>query len=284
MLKSYFQLVRISGIFTAFSNVFLGFFVFSESTVNWIEIFPLLTTSGFLFLSGMALNDYFDYHIDKNERHDRPLPSGRIRRKIALYLGVVFFVAANISASFIGFQTIIVSTVMTILILAYDIKLKNIKIIGILNLSSIRFLNVVLGSTVFLFNFEIILISVPIGIFIAGISILAKTESSIYLRRTKITNLIFVLFTVVYVVILTYDTEFVHWLILGIFVIVNCLPWIIFKEKSNKVIQKIVTIQLLSIPILDGVLVMAFSNVFFAIMTVSMIFPAYVILQRIYFT
>ncbi len=284
MMKSYFQLIRFPGIFTAFSNILLGFFIYSEFVVNWFDLFPLLATSGFLFLAGMTLNDYFDYNIDKNERPDRPLPSGKISRKIALYLGLTLFVAANISAFFVGFQAVIISIIMTILIFAYNIKLKNIKTLGILNLSSIRFLNVILGSSIVLFNFEIIWISVPIAIFVAGISILAKTESSLYSRKAKITNLILILFTIVYVIVLTHDKGFTHWLILGMFVIVSYLPWMIFKEKSSKTTQKIVTIQLLSIPILDGILVMAFSNILFAIVTLSMIFPAYIILRKLYLT
>ena len=284
MIKSYFQLVRFPGIFTAFSNILLGFFIYSEFVVDWLVLFPLLATSGFLFLAGMALNDYFDYNADKNERSSRPLPSGQISRKTALCLGLALLAAANISAFFVGFQAVMISVIMTILIFAYDIKLKNIKILGILSLSSIRFLNVILGSSVVIFNFEIIWISIPIAIFVAGISILAKTESSVYSRKAKITNLILVLFTIVYVVILTHDMGFTHWLILGAFVIVSYLPWMIFTEKSPKTTQKIVTIQLLSIPILDGILVMAFSNVVFAIVTISMIFPAYVILRKLYLT
>lgn len=284
MIKSYFQLVRFPGIFTAFSNILLGFFLSSEFIVDWFNLFPLLAASGFLFLAGMTLNDYFDYKIDKNERPDRPLPSGKISRKAALYLGIALFIAANISASFVGFQAIMISIIMTILILAYDIKLKNIKTIGILNLSSIRFLNVILGSSMVLFNFEIIWISIPITIFIAGISTLAKTESSIYPRTAKIINLVLVLFTISYVIVLTYDAGFTHWLVLGVFVIVNYLPWMVIKEKSSKTTQKIVTIQLLSIPILDAILVMAFSNVVFAIVTLSMIFPAYVALRKLYLT
>ncbi|MBI2128314.1 MAG: UbiA family prenyltransferase [Nitrosarchaeum sp.] len=284
MIKSYFQLVRFPGIFTAFSNVFLGFFIYSEFVGDWLVLFPLLATSGFLFLAGMTLNDYFDYNIDKNERPRKPLPSGKISRKTALCLGLALLATANISAFFVGFQAVIISVIMTILIFAYDIKLKNIKILGILNLSSIRFLNVILGSSAVTFNSEIILVSIPIAIFVAGISILAKTESSVYSRKAKIANLILVLFTIVYVVILTHNMVFTHWLILGVFAVVSYLPWMIFIEKSPKITQKIVTIQLLSIPILDGMLVMAFSNIVFAIVTISMIFPAYIILRKLYLT
>ena len=284
MIKSYFQLVRFPGIFTAFSNIFLGFFIYSEFVVDWLVLFPLLTTSGFLFLAGMTLNDYFDYNTDKNERPNRLLPSGKISRKTALYLGLVLLIAANIFAFFVGFQTVMISVVMSILIFVYDVKLKNIKILGILSLSSIRFFNVILGSSTIIFNSEIIWISIPIAIFVAGISILAKTESSVYSRKVKIANLILVLFTIVYIVILTHDKGFTHWLILGAFVVVSYLPWMIFTEKSSKITQKIVTIQLLSIPILDGILVMAFSNIVFAMITMFMIFPAYVISRKLYLT
>lgn len=284
MIKSYFQLVRFPGIFTAFSNIFLGFFIYPEFVVDWLALFPLLATSGFLFLAGMTLNDYFDYNTDKNERSNRPLPSGKISRKIALCLGLALLSAANISAFFVGFQAVMISVVMTILILAYDIKLKNIKILGILNLSSIRFLNVILGSSAVIFTFEIVWISIPIAIFVAGISILAKTESSDYSRKAKIANLILVFFTIVYVVVLTHDKGSSHWIILGAFVIVSYIPWMIFTEKSSKVTQKIVTIQLFSIPILDGILVMAFSNIVFAIVTISMIFPTYVISRKLSLT
>ena len=102
MIKSYFQLVRFPGIFTAFSNILLGFFISYESNIDWLYLIPLLTTSGFLFLAGMALNDYFDYHIDKKERSQRPLPSKKISRNTALYLGIILIVLANISSLFVG--------------------------------------------------------------------------------------------------------------------------------------------------------------------------------------
>ena len=194
MIKSYLQLVRIPGIFTAFTNILLGFFVVQETTIEWFALGPLLATSGFLFLAGMALNDYFDYSTDKKERPERPLPSGKIAKKAALYCGIVFLVAANLFSLMVGLESFLVSVIMTVLILSYDIKSKNIRVVGILNLSSIRFFNVILGSTAVTFNPEIIKFAIPIAIFVAGISILAKTETT-YLRKTQILNLVFIFST-----------------------------------------------------------------------------------------
>ena len=83
MFKEYLQLVRLPGIFTAFSNVLIGYF-FSFSFNSEVIFLPyLLATSGMLFCSGMIFNDYFDYNLDKKERSFRPLPSGKISKQNA---------------------------------------------------------------------------------------------------------------------------------------------------------------------------------------------------------
>jgi len=86
---------------------------------------------------------------------------------------------------------------------------------------------------------------------------IAKTESSPYSRKAETRNLIFIILTITYTITITYDKGFYHWLFLGFFIIAVLIPWIILKEKSSQNIQKIVTIQLLSIPILDATIVMA---------------------------
>jgi len=118
MIKHYFQLVRIPGIFTAFSNILVGFFLVQESYVNLGFIIPLLLTSGFLFLAGMIFNDYFDYELDKKERPSRPLPSGAISKKSAFFLGVIFLLIANISSSLVGVQSLMISFLMRL----YDLE------------------------------------------------------------------------------------------------------------------------------------------------------------------
>ena len=138
MFKEYLQLVRLPGIFTAFSNVLIGYF-FSFTFNSEIFFLPyLLTTSGMLFCSGMIFNDYFDYNLDKKERSFRPLASGKISKKNALLIGFIFLLLANISASFLGFDSLIISLILTCAILFYNFKLKSISYLGIINLSIIR--------------------------------------------------------------------------------------------------------------------------------------------------
>ena len=228
MIKSYLQLVRIPGIFTAFTNILLGFFIVQHTNINWDFLGPLLTTSGFLFIAGMSLNDYFDYKIDKKESPNRPLPSGKISRKTALGIGLGSLLFANVIASFVGLQSLVVSLVMTILILSYDIKLKKYAVFGIINLSSIRFLNVILGTTIVTITLEMIWFAIPIAIFVAGISILAKTERSSSSKIIENLNIIFIVATIIYVLVITFDGKFVHYVFFGIFIFAVFLPKISF--------------------------------------------------------
>lgn len=284
MIKSYLQLVRIPGIFTAFTNILLGFFIVQHTNINWISLGPLLTTSGFLFLAGMALNDYFDYNIDKKESSNRPLPSGKISRKTALLIGLGSLLFANAAASFVGLESLVVSLIMTILILTYDIKSKKNIALGIINLSSIRFLNVILGATVIAFTSEVIWFAVPIAIFVAGISILAKTERSYSSKTIENLNIIFIVAAIFYTIIITFDGKFVHYVFLGIFIFAVFIPNFIFKARTSKNIQKRITFQLLAITILDAILISAFSDLIYAILASMLYLPAFLILRKMYLT
>ena len=284
LIRTYLQLVRFPGIFTVLSNVLLGFFVVQQSTFDWSSLGFLLATSGFLFFAGMVFNDFFDYNIDKIQRPERPLPSGKISKTHAFYLGICFLVLANICSAFVGFQTLLVSLSMTGFILLYDIKLKNIPAMGILNLSLIRFLNVILGATIVTLSIEVFLIAIPVAILVAGISIFAKTESSQYSKRAEILNLIFIIITIFYVNLLAFGGEIIFYVFIGIFISSIFVPYYFYSEKTNTNHQKKVTFQLLSIIILDATLLTIYSELIFAILTLILYVPAYFIIRKMYLT
>lgn len=285
MLKPYLQLVRIPGIFTAFSNILLGFFVSQETNIDWFSLGPLLSSSGFLYIAGMTFNDYFDYETDKRERPTRPLPSGQISKKKALALGTIFLISANVSSSLVGTQSLFLSLVMTGLILSYNIKAKKIPLLGISNLAAIRFLNVILGATVVSLNLEIVLIAIPIAIFVAGISILGRTETIFTPKKTAISNILLILATITYIAVISLNTaKYEHLIFLGLFIVAVFLPIFIYKERTITSIQKKVTFQLLALIILDATLLSAFSEISYAILSLSLYIPAYAIVHKMYLT
>jgi len=285
MIKQYLQLVRIPGIFTAFSNILLGFFLVTELDSVSPYLLPLLTTSGFLFMAGMIFNDYFDYDVDKKERPYRPLPSKAISKKSALYLGISFLIIANTSSALVGIQTLTLSLIMTILIISYDIGLKKIEILGIIILSTIRILNVILGTSIEPFNYQILHFVIPIGIFVAGISTLAKTETSSSHLKTKMINLICVLTTLAYVLVLILkEFNYISITLLGLFIISIFIPYFLNKENTSNAIQKRVTFQLLAIILLDATLVSIISEIVVTLIIILLYIPAYLITKKMYFT
>ena len=278
MFKDYLQLVRIPGIFTAFSNVLIGYF-FSLS-ITEVTPFPfLLLTSGMLFCSGMIFNDYFDLKTDKKERSTRPLPSGKIPKQNALFLGIIFLIVANFFAYVVGYNSLVISLIMTVIIISYNYKLKFISFLGIFNLSLIRFLNVLLGFSIITISFEIIQYAIPIGIFVGGISILARNEVGSTTPISKKLNKIFILITIGYVFILIINNFHVTSLIfLGLF---SAISLYAFFEKR---IRNQITFQLLSIILLDAAIISLFTSFYTSILVSLLIIPAYFITKKLYLT
>ena len=279
MFKEYLQLVRLPGIFTAFSNVLIGYF-FSFSFNSEIIFLPyLLATSGMLFCSGMIFNDYFDYNLDKKERSFRPLPSGKISKHNALLIGFILIILANISASFLGFDSLIISLILSCIILFYNLKLKSISFLGIFNLSLIRMLNILLGFSIIGISFEFIQYLLPLGIFVVGISILAKNEIKSNLVIYKKLNKIIIIITIASVSILVINNfQFESLLFLGLFSFLSVYS-LFFKKIQNQI-----TVQLLSIILLDSILISFFVPLQFSILVSLLILPAYVISKKLYLT
>ena len=56
----------------------MGVLFVQQALVPPLAVLLLVAASVFLYLAGMVLNDVYDVEIDRRERPDRPLPSGRI--------------------------------------------------------------------------------------------------------------------------------------------------------------------------------------------------------------
>ena len=279
MFKEYLQLVRLPGIFTAFSNVLIGYF-FSFTFNSEIIFLPyLLVTTGMLFCSGMIFNDYFDYNLDKKERSFRPLHSGKISKQHALLIGFIFLILANISAYFLGFNSLIISLILSCMILFYNLKFKSISFLGIFTLSIIRMLNILLGFSIIALSSEFIQYLFPLGIFIVGISILAKNEIKSNLVIYKKLNKIIIIITIASVSILVINNfQFESLLFLGLFSFLSVYS-LFFKKIQNQI-----TVQLLSIILLDSILISFFAPLEFSILVSLLILPAYVVSKKLYLT
>ncbi len=91
--RSYLELMRLPNVFTAVADVAMGFLFVQSSDWRWDPwhdswtLALLIAASSLLYIAGVVLNDVFDLEIDRKERPERPLPSGRVPLWAARLLG-----------------------------------------------------------------------------------------------------------------------------------------------------------------------------------------------------
>jgi len=182
--SAWWQLLRAGNVFTAISNILAGFLLARGDWQPWLPLVFLILSSVCLYLAGMVLNDVFDLEIDRVERPERPLPSGRIEPGIAKLVGwgLMFdgLSAAGIAAWLLAsWLPIAVGLMLAISIVAYDAWLKATKL-GPVAMGLCRFFNVMLGASAAIPSDENIswfAYAVGIGIYTIGLTLLARNEA-----------------------------------------------------------------------------------------------------------
>jgi 4-hydroxybenzoate polyprenyltransferase len=213
MLKDYLRLIRAPNLFTVPSNILAGYFaVIPIGVADTVQLLSIIFSSIFLYMSGIVLNDYVDIKVDRNERPDRPLASGRITKRNALIVVVVSIIASNFLAFTVSWASLMISALLTSVIIAYNLRLKGGIVTNPLSMGSARFLNVILGGSpaiaLFLVPHQGYMLLIFIGyclfLHTAAVSILSRKEmdiGKIYSRSNWIT--IFISFSVVLAVIVS---------------------------------------------------------------------------------
>jgi 4-hydroxybenzoate polyprenyltransferase len=184
MVRQYLLLIRVPNLFTVPSNILAGYFAtISTANADVDQLLSLIVSSVLLYVSGIVLNDYFDINVDRKERPSRPLASGRITKRSALLLAVISIVAGNILALSASWISFIISGSLTLVIFAYNYRLKRNAISNPLAMGSARFLNVVLGGSpalglVLTNDLILFFVGYCLFLYIAAISLLSRKEVS----------------------------------------------------------------------------------------------------------
>jgi heme O synthase-like polyprenyltransferase len=184
MVRQYLLLIRVPNLFTIPSNILAGYFAtISTANADVDQLLSLIVSSVLLYVSGIVLNDYFDINVDRKERPSRPLASGRITKRSALLLAVISIVAGNILALSVSWTSFVISGSLTLVIFAYNYRLKRNAISNPLAMGLARFLNVVLGGSpalglVLTNDLILFFVGYCLFLYIAAISLLSRKEVS----------------------------------------------------------------------------------------------------------
>ncbi len=180
------QLVRLPNVFTAWADIGLGYAVthqgFPSSMDAWCQFSLVLLCSSCFYTSGMALNDFADVQVDAKERPLRPIPSGRVQRKTAGCIGwgllAIGLLVCLFYSLWVGPGPCIAGGALAISIVAYNFGLKAYWF-GPWVMGLCRTWNVLLGaSDTQLWNQFAAYAALIVGMYIAGVSLMAKDEAN----------------------------------------------------------------------------------------------------------
>ncbi|MFQ5941641.1 MAG: UbiA family prenyltransferase [Nitrososphaerales archaeon] len=270
---SYLELTRVSGIFTAVSNVLLGYFLSYNGEDPFPSLLYLRTATSLLYCGGMALNDFFDFKSDVKEHPKRVIPSGRMKRRDAGIFGFSAVLVACIVASFAGMTSFAIAILISVLIVVYNRFAKDVLILGALNMATIRFFNVILGSSTTAVNELVIASASAIFIFVFGITLMSRKEDDL-LRKYTAPRLGMVGAVVAYVLVLHITGVLTGEYIVLFVILFAALALLPYRMKSAKVAQ-LVGSSVIAIILLDATLISGTGQILFAFAVALLYIPSF---------
>jgi len=154
-IKPYLVLIRPANIVTAIADILAGFaiagliFYQDSISVNTASIVALIISTIGLYGGGIVFNDYFDADLDKIERPERPIPSGRVSKNSALVLGISLIVIGIASSATVSQVSGLIAIGIVFGALFYDKYAKHSSFFGPLFMGLCRSLNLLLGMSIY---------------------------------------------------------------------------------------------------------------------------------------
>lgn len=182
--------MRPANLFTAIADVLAGAVVLGVlsgvgSGTNFVlllsALLPLVAASIFLYAGGVVLNDAFDAEIDRKERPERPIPSGKVPIGHAFCFGYLLLILGGLCALVTNKVSGLVALLLALSIFCYDSLTKHSAFWGPLSMGVCRGLNLLLGmSVVYSLNGsgfgQFYLLTVLPVIYIAAITLISQGE------------------------------------------------------------------------------------------------------------
>lgn len=147
-LWAYLQLMRPANIVTAWADILAGLAASGAITTFEIALAWLLLATTGLYGGGVVFNDVFDAELDRKERPERPIPSGRASRKEATWLGSLLLSGGILAALQVSPLSMAIAILVGLSALLYDAVGKHQLIGGPLNMGICRGGNLLLGMSI----------------------------------------------------------------------------------------------------------------------------------------
>ncbi|TAH24767.1 MAG: polyprenyltransferase [Cytophagales bacterium] len=180
---AYIQLMRPANLISAVADILAGFAIgggiirltFSPTIIEISRphhLLALTLSSIGLYAGGVILNDVFDAEIDKVERPERAIPSGRASIVGASILAISMFLIAYTLAFYVSPLSGIIAISISIMAVLYD-KIGKHTAWGPINMGACRGLNLLLAMFCDYSNWYLMILPI---VYIASITLISKGE------------------------------------------------------------------------------------------------------------
>lgn len=294
--KNYLLLIRLPNLFTLPSNIILGFVLVSTFTMtitSVIQILMLVTISILLYCVGLVLNDLFDYEVDKKERPNRPLASGKISKKAAMILVTILAAISLILSLLVSVTTFSISVLLLVIIFGYDKYLKNTQA-GPFTIAAARVGNIILGTTVSISNIEnfpqnflLIFILTITFVYVSLIGFLSRYEVqgfSVKIRSYLIPSIIAGIIFSIVIFNLIGLLKYQSLLILALFSFIMAKTIYRIHNKDSTGIQQAIKQMILSIIVLDSTFLTGIAGLEIGLPVLILLAPLLVLAKKMYMT
>jgi UbiA prenyltransferase family len=292
--RDYLILVRLPNLFTLPSNILVGFVIVSALTqTTYVQVLLLVTISILHYCVGIILNDLCDFNIDKKERPYRPLPSGKISRKIAIALVTIFSFLALTLSLIVGIPTLVISSILFAIIFGYDKYLKNTWA-GAFTIASARVMNIMLGVSVNInsasSNPQFVILTFVLTItffYVSLIGYMSRFEIHGFSNNVRLFLTPAVIAMIISSIILFTLTGFFKYdslVILALFSFIMFMTFHKIHKKDSLGIQQIIQNMILSIIVLDSTFLSGIRGIEMGLIVLVLLAPMLVFAKKMYMT
>ncbi len=179
LLQAHLALARVSNTPTVISNVLAGAVLATALGLDGTIVFLVLAMALF-YTAGMYLNDIFDRNIDRQQRPDRPLPSGAVSVSTVTAVTVALFAVGLLLLAFTTWEAFISGLVLVAVIVLYDAWHKT-NPVGPFIMAATRSLVYITAFLAYSSDITsgLVVWAVLMLFYVAGLTSIAKTESGI---------------------------------------------------------------------------------------------------------
>jgi 4-hydroxybenzoate polyprenyltransferase len=175
--RPFLQLLRPPNLFTVPGDPLCGALLVSHGVWSW-RILPCVVVSLASYCAGLVINDLADFSEDLRERPDRPLPSGRVSRRMAVAMAAVFIAIALAAAASVSSPLLILTLLLLAEILWYNLLAKKNPLFAPIAMGFCRGLSVMVGAAAISAPPPLALAAAAaITLYIAAVTALARTET-----------------------------------------------------------------------------------------------------------